>query len=230
VVKPAERAQETRPRRMRGPERREQLLDIAGKVVEQEGLAALTMERVAAAAQVSKPVLYAHFENRAALLLALLERYWRDVDEAVAARLKESTTLDDRLTGLVEGVFDAIERGGPVVQLLLYNDSHEPLVEEARNRRYREAERTWSKAYQDRIGLSKAEADAAAAILRSALNGATAYWLRTKSASRALCMETFLTIARAGLDALAHSKRGDGRARGGRGSLVRTGSGARGDS
>jgi AcrR family transcriptional regulator len=215
---------------MRGPERREQLLDIAGQVIEHEGLAALTMERVAAAAQVSKPVLYAHFENRAALLLALLERYWRDVDDAVAARLKESASLDDRLTGLVEGVFDAIERGGPVVQLLLNNDSYEPVVEEARNRRYREAERSWSNVYQDRIGLSKAEADAAAAILRSALNGATAHWLRTKSASRVLCMGTFLTIARAGLDALSQPTRTDGRARSGGASLVRNGGGRRGDS
>jgi len=192
---------------MTGPQRREQLLDVAGQVIERDGLAALTMERVAAAAEVSKPVLYGHFENRAALLLALLERYWRDVDEAVAARLKEGVTLDDRLSGLVRGVFDAIEKGGPVVQLLLTNDSHEPIVEEARRRRYREAERSWSRAYQTSIGLSKPEADAAAAILRSALNGATGYWLRTRSASREVCINTCLTIMRAGLDALAQSPR-----------------------
>ncbi len=193
-----------RPRapRMTAPERREQLLDVAGAVIGREGLGGLTMERVADAAEVSKPVLYGLFGNRVELLLALFTRYWQDVDQAVAARLKEGDTLDERLDGLVNGVFDAIERGGPVVQLLLTSDTHEPVVEDARRQRYRQAERQWSGAYQS-IGLSEPVADAASPILRSALNEATGYWLRTGRNSRQLCVDTVLTIMRSGLTALA---------------------------
>ena len=200
----ASNARRPRASRMAAPERRAQLLDVASKVITREGLGALTMERVADAAEVSKPVLYALFRNRADLLLALFTTYWNDVDQAVAARLREGATLDERLVGLVEGVFDAIEKGGPVVQLLLTTDTHEPTVEEARRRRFRQAERQWSTAYQA-AGLPEQTADAAAAILRAALNGATGYWLRSGRISRELCMRTVLTIMRSGLEALSET-------------------------
>ncbi len=124
------------------------------------------------------------------------------MDQSVAVRLNEASTLDERLIGLVNGVFDAIDKGGPVVQSLLTSNSHEPQVEDARRQRFRHAERQWSSAYRS-AGLSAPVADAAAAILRSALDGATAYWLRGGRIGRQLCIDTVLTIMRSSLKALA---------------------------
>src|SRR5689334_20432541 len=86
-----------RPSRL---ERREFFVDVVGQLVADEGLAAVTMERVAAMAEVSKPVLYKHFEDRGALVTALLDRCWRELDNAVQAKLRDARTLDEQLRAL----------------------------------------------------------------------------------------------------------------------------------
>ncbi len=60
--------------RMPAEERREQLLDAALRTAVDSGFAAVTMDRIARAAGVTRPVVYGLFADRAALLAALLER------------------------------------------------------------------------------------------------------------------------------------------------------------
>jgi AcrR family transcriptional regulator len=183
-------------------ERREFFIDVVGQLVADEGLAAVTMERVAVLAAVSKPVLYSHFPDRGQLLTGLLERCWRQLDAAVQERLRTARTLDDSLRALVSGYFDELVRQGPVLQLMVTSGWHEPAVDAARRKRHRAAEREWSGFYQQRMGLPAGIADAAAAILRSALQGAAAYWLEDTKRDRDEAIETCLVIMRAGLGRL----------------------------
>src|SRR5262249_23594449 len=163
---------------------------------------AVAMERVAAVAELSKPVLYSHFRDRGDLLIALMERCWRQLDSAVRARLKAATTVEESLTALVTGYFDELQRQGPVLQLMVTGGRHEPAVEAARRRRHRAAEREWSDFYQRRLGLPAAIADPAAAILRSAMQGAAAYWTDNPRVRREDVVETCLAVMRAGLERL----------------------------
>lgn len=61
-------------RRMSGADRRAQLLDIARDIVAAEGFAALTIERVATKADVTRTVVYHQFTDLAGLTTALLDR------------------------------------------------------------------------------------------------------------------------------------------------------------
>ncbi|BBY31943.1 helix-turn-helix domain-containing protein [Mycolicibacter minnesotensis] len=61
-------------RRMSSQERREQLLDHARDIVAAEGFAAVTIDRVARAAQVTRTVVYQNFGDLAGLMSALLDR------------------------------------------------------------------------------------------------------------------------------------------------------------
>ncbi|KKC00975.1 TetR/AcrR family transcriptional regulator [Mycolicibacter arupensis] len=61
-------------RRMSAHERREQLLDHARDIVAADGFAAVTIDRVARAAQVTRPVVYQNFGDLAGLMSALLDR------------------------------------------------------------------------------------------------------------------------------------------------------------
>ena len=61
-------------RRMTGAERREQLLDVTKDLVGAGGLHAISIEAVARAAGITRPVVYAHFDSLPALLEAMLER------------------------------------------------------------------------------------------------------------------------------------------------------------
>jgi AcrR family transcriptional regulator len=188
-------------------ERREFFIDVVGCLVADEGLAAVTMERVAVLAEVSKPVLYSHFGDRGALLTALQERCWHELDSAVQARLRNARSFDDSLEALVSGYFDELDRQGQVLQLMTTSGWHEPDVEAARRRRHRTAERQWSAFYQERLGIPEEIADAAAAILRAALEGAAAFRIDHPDRDREAAVGTCLTIMRAGLDRLRRENR-----------------------
>jgi AcrR family transcriptional regulator len=188
-------------------ERREALLDLVGRLVADEGLAAVTMERVAVLADVSKPVLYRHFSGRGQLLTALLERCWHVLDAVVQARLREARTLDESLAALVTGYFDELDRQGPLLQLMVTGGWHSPAVEQARRRRHRAAEQQWSTVYQQRLGLPAAVADPAAVILRNALQGAAAFRIDNPEHDRAEVIDTYLAIMRAGLERLRRAAR-----------------------
>ena len=187
-------------------ERREFFVDVVAQLVAEEGLAAVTMERMAAMAEVSKPVLYRHFADRGALLTALLERCWRELDNAVQAKLHEARTLDEQLRALVSGYFEELDRQGPVLQLMVVSGWHEPAVEEARRSRHRAAEQQWSTFYQQRLGLPSSVADPAAAMLRATLQGAASFHIDRPDSGDEV-VDTCIAIMRAGLDRLRRDER-----------------------
>lgn len=192
-------------------ERREYFLDITATLVQTEGLAVVTMERVAALAGLSKPVIYSHFADRGDLLTSLLERCWRRVDQSVQVRLRTARTFDECLEALVGGYFDEIAAQGALVRLMIGNASQEPAVEQARRARQRAAEVEWSEFYQRRAGLPPNVADACAAILRSALQGASEYWIDRPGTSPDDAMDTCLQIMRAGVARLRRQAQADSR-------------------
>ena len=59
--------------RLPAPERREQILDVSVQVFAQRGFHSTSMNDVADAVGVTKPVLYQHFESKQDLYLALLD-------------------------------------------------------------------------------------------------------------------------------------------------------------
>jgi AcrR family transcriptional regulator len=76
-------SRESRNLRLPAEQRRRQLLDVAGEVFSERGFHATSMDDVAAAAGVTKPVLYQHFRNKRALFLELLD----DVGEQLLSEL-----------------------------------------------------------------------------------------------------------------------------------------------
>lgn len=73
--------------RLPAPERRRQLLDVARDVFADQGFHATSMDDLAEAAGITKPVLYQHFDNKRALYVELLE----DVGERLLAEIREAT-------------------------------------------------------------------------------------------------------------------------------------------
>lgn len=71
--------------RLPAPERRRQLLDVALVVFAREGYHAASMNDVAEAAGVTKPVLYQHFESKRELYLELLSDVGGRLERAIAA-------------------------------------------------------------------------------------------------------------------------------------------------
>jgi AcrR family transcriptional regulator len=70
-------------RRLPADQRREQLLEVALRLFAGRGFAATTMDDIAAAAGVTKPLLYQHFDSKRALYLELVDSVARDLLVAI---------------------------------------------------------------------------------------------------------------------------------------------------
>lgn len=92
--------------RLPAPRRRRQLLDTALDVFAAKGFHATSMDDVADAAGVSKPVLYQHFRSKRDLYLALLD----DVGEHLMALITAATSEAGSPRAQVERGFEAYFR------------------------------------------------------------------------------------------------------------------------
>lgn len=73
--------------RLSGTQRREQLIDVALPLFAQRGLDATSVEEIAAAADVSKPVIYEHFGGKEGLYAVIVDREIRMLIEMVHGAL-----------------------------------------------------------------------------------------------------------------------------------------------
>jgi AcrR family transcriptional regulator len=70
--------------RMTGAARREQILDVTKEIVEESGFHAVSIDRVAREAGITRPVVYTHFGDLDGLLNALVDRGNRETLAALA--------------------------------------------------------------------------------------------------------------------------------------------------
>jgi AcrR family transcriptional regulator len=85
-------------------QRREQLIDAALSVIVEQGYEGISIEAVARAAGVTRPVVYDHFPNLAALLQTLIAREEQRSLEQLADVVPEQGYQQDPVEGLVGGV------------------------------------------------------------------------------------------------------------------------------
>ncbi len=103
---------------MRGDERRTQLLDVAAAILVEHGAAAMSMERLASEAGVSKALPYKHFDNGEEVLAELYRRETVALGRAVWRALDAASPDDESIRVGVRAYFDEITTRGPVLSAL----------------------------------------------------------------------------------------------------------------
>src|SRR6185503_6723112 len=98
--------------RMSGPERREQLLDATKAIVVADGFHAVSIEAVARAAGITRPIIYSHFEDLGGLLEALVERESRRA-------LEQLPHAFDDLLGALSAYLEAVRKDPDTWRLVL---------------------------------------------------------------------------------------------------------------
>lgn len=78
--------------RMSGLQRREQLITVARTVFASNGYEATSMEEIAQAANVSKPVVYEHFGGKEAIYAVVVDREVRDLVTSITQALQSTTS------------------------------------------------------------------------------------------------------------------------------------------
>ena len=111
-------AGELEPRRLRRPERREQLLRAAASAFARAGFTATSLDDVADEAGVTRAILYRHFESKADLYRAVLD--------AARRRLAEATGAPRYTDASIEGLLAAAADDPHGFRLLFQHAAREP--------------------------------------------------------------------------------------------------------
>src|SRR3954451_1459274 len=92
-------------KRLPAAERRELILTAAGRLFGKRGYSRVTLDEIAAAAGVTKPMLYRHFDSKKALYLALLERHRDDLPRFFEG-VPRDLPFNERIEANLETWFD----------------------------------------------------------------------------------------------------------------------------
>jgi AcrR family transcriptional regulator len=109
------------PVRLTAEERREQLLDVTKAIVGDDGFHAVSMERVAREAGISRPIVYSHFSDLPGLLHALVDREGMRALAQLAQILPEGGAEGDprdQMLAALRGYLEAV-RDDPVTWRLV---------------------------------------------------------------------------------------------------------------
>ena len=121
-------------RRLSPEDRRNQILDCARQVILEHGLSTLTMERLAAQAGVSLPLIYKYFDTRLQMLQALLIREYKAFRKSFVAAETTHGSYRDALRGYVDVNFRQFSDGDILGILLGQADVRKVVDDRARSR------------------------------------------------------------------------------------------------
>lgn len=126
-------SQVTPRKRMSADERREQLLDVTKALVGEEGFHGVSIEAIARRAGITRPVIYAHFDDLDALLEAMLEREALRALAQLAAvmptgPLPAGGDRSEALLGALRGYLEAIQADPVTWRLVLMPPEGAPRV------------------------------------------------------------------------------------------------------
>jgi len=170
--------------------RRQELLQHAARLFRQQGYAATTTRDIAAAAGMRAGSPFYHFENKAALLFAVMEQGMRGAlqrqaaaVQAVPARAAPQTML----RSLVRAHFDVLlGPGSDFIPVMLYEwRSLKPTQRDQISKLQRDYEAAWSEVLQalSATGSIRAEARVARLMMLGALNWSVQWYKPKQGAS-----------------------------------------------
>jgi AcrR family transcriptional regulator len=115
-----------RPQRLTAEARRASLLASAKALFAERGYSATSIDDVALAAGVTKPVVYDHFASKRELYFALMQQLRDQLLESAEEDLSAETTPRQRLATAIENYFMQVKRDPAIVELLFAQPRHEP--------------------------------------------------------------------------------------------------------
>jgi AcrR family transcriptional regulator len=168
-------------KRIPAAERRETVLRAAGTLFAERGYAGTRLDDVAAAAGVTKPIVYRHFESKQALYLALLARHEDDMPTFFAGVGEELAGLpEEELARAILFHWLDYVRANSHAWLMLFRDSSGNAEIQARRLEVSARARELMAAFvAARAGgrIPPAQVEPTAELLRSGLAGLALWWI-----------------------------------------------------
>lgn len=188
-------------RRMSAAKRRASLLVEAAELAQEQGLEAVTIERVAERAGVSRALIYGFFENSDALLAALFEDVVGSMDVEIFSRIEGVPSAEGRLRIIIEVTLEHVAARGDLLGRLFQGYRQDGALAELRAKRQAFVEDFFAQEMIIERGIEPDRAKAAAAMLQSAFLGALNA-AHSGRMSTDLLIDTYLRMATASVKAL----------------------------
>jgi AcrR family transcriptional regulator len=178
-----------RQKRLPGAERRELILESAARLFGERGYAGTTLDEIAAASNVTKPILYRHFASKKALYLALLERH-RDDLPRFFERVPADLPFDERVEAILETWFAYVEEHGYAWRMLFRDSGGDDEIHAFRRGNYDRAREVLAGFIRSQKGIPKGEVEPLAEFLRTGGAGLALWSLDHPEVSRATLVAT----------------------------------------
>ena len=182
-------------RRLPATERRALIEESAARLFARRGYAATTVEQIVAAAGVSKPILYRHFESKHELYTRLLERRRDELAAAPIERLLQDGPLEARLAAMLDTWFEHVEQH-PDSSRLLFEDITDDEDLRMLQQELRGRQRAADVALMREFGppLSDDELEPLGEIIRSSLTGLALWRLDRPEVPRATVVAAMMRM------------------------------------
>ena len=171
-------------RRLRADERRALIMETAGHLFGERGYGGVTLDQLATAAGVTKPVLYRHFDSKKALYLALLERHRADLPRFFE-RVPADLELDQRIEVILETWFAYVEEHGYAWRMLFHDSGGDEEIRDFRIATQDRARQVLTGFLRGQQGVRRREAEPLAEFLRAGGAGLALWSLEHPEVPRA---------------------------------------------
>jgi AcrR family transcriptional regulator len=165
-------------RRLPVAERREMIVEAAGRLFGEHGYDGTRLDEIAAAAGVTKPILYRHFDSKRGLYLALLARH-RDDLTSFAGVIPAEGSQRERLRAVLEVWLTYVETHAYVWKMVFRDTGGGPDVQ-ARRQQVTDRARTVLVDMIRSIGdpaIPDRELEPLAELLRSGMASLVLWWM-----------------------------------------------------
>jgi AcrR family transcriptional regulator len=182
-------------KRLAPEQRRALIVEAAGRLFGERGYGGTRLDDVAAAAGVTKPVLYRHFESKSALYLALLERHRADLG-SFAGAIPAHGTPEQRVRAVLDAWLDYVQEHAYAWKMLFRDTGGNPRIRAVRLEVHAQA-RTILVGMIDALAvapIAREELEPLAELMSRGQAALVLWWMDNPSVSRATVADAIARV------------------------------------
>jgi AcrR family transcriptional regulator len=202
-------------RRLTKDERRELILSAAARVFAERGYESASLDEIAEAAGISKPVIYDHFDSKRDLHISLLDGFGGDLLAFMTERAVQGRTAEDQLRRGLDAVLEFAETN-PFAWRLIFRDP--PAADAKIVEIHDQHQRQTTEAIAALVGAQLADrqpgdvdagvaAEVTAVMLKWATTGVAAWWYEHRELPRERVVELMMDFAWVGQERVLAGER-----------------------
>jgi AcrR family transcriptional regulator len=198
-------AKTSAPLRLTAPERRRRILDAAAQAFAARGYDGASVGEIAAAAGITKPVLYDHFPSKQRLFVDVIERARDELVGRGTVAMASDAPFEERIRAAVAEFFSFVEEHPEAARVLLTPPRGDPEVEADSRRVQREATAALTDLLAAEPRLLAGSRDRRRRLelctdfIKSGMHGLAEWWAEHPATPRAALVDAVVEVAWNGL-------------------------------